>query len=93
VRLEARIVEAEARAVEAEQVARERSYHHYYQTHHRSKHPQNLWPIDYGDFNFSHPLGTPVSQLGGATLAKATEDKPTVRSSRYIRRDRERRRH
>jgi PAS domain-containing protein len=91
-RLEARIVEAEARTVEAEQVARERTYHRYYPTRHRSPHPQNLWPIDYGDFNFSHPLGTPVSQLGGSTLAKTEEEKSAERSSRYIRRERERRR-
>lgn len=91
-RLEARVAEAEARAIEAESATRHRSYHRYYPTRYRSSHPQNLWPIDYGDFNFSHPLGTPVSQLGGSTLAKTEEEKSAERSSRYIRRDRERRR-
>ena len=91
-RLEAKVAEAEARAIEAEYVSRQRSYHRYYPTRYRSSHPQNLWPIDYGDFNFSHPLGTPVSQLGGSTLAKTEEEKSAERSSRYIRWDRERRR-
>lgn len=91
-RLEARVAEAETRALEAEHATRQRSYYRFYPTRHRSPHPQNLWPIDYGDFNFSHPLGTPVSQLGGSTLAKTADEKSAERSSRYIRRERERRR-
>jgi hypothetical protein len=90
--LEARVVEAEARTIEAESVTRQRSYHRYYPNRYRNSHPQNLWPIDYGDFNFSHPLGTPVSQLGGSTVTKTAEEKSAERSSRYIRRERERRR-
>ncbi len=90
-RLEAKVAEAEARAIEAEYGARQSRYHRYYSTRHRSQHPHNLWPIDYGDFNFSHALGTPVSQLGGSTLAKTTEEKSAENLSRYIRRERTRR--
>ncbi len=70
-RLEARAAEAEARSQETVSALRPRTYLTYYpRPGHR---PANLWPIDYGDFNFSHPLGTPLHELGG-TPAPRTED-------------------
>lgn len=90
-RLVAKVAEAEARASEAEYASRYRSYHRYYPIRYRGHHPQALWPIDYGDFNFSHPLGTPVSQLGGSTLVRTTDEKPENRRPRYLSRDQVRR--
>jgi len=85
-RLEARRAAAEARAAEAAE--RPRVYRSFYAPGQRPGHPQNLWPIDYGDFNFSHPLGTPLHRLGGSIgpeLKRKDEER-----SRYLRRPRER---
>lgn len=87
-RLEARVKAAEARAEEAE---RTRPYYSFHAPRYRPRHPQNLWPIDYGDFNFSHPLGTPVDQLGGSILIKDQTEKTAEIKSRYLQRDRDER--
>ena len=85
-RLEARLAESEARALAAEHRPERHVYRSFHPGYIRHAHPQNLWPIDYGDFNFSHPLGTPLHRLGGSTLAEKETDPPERDRNRYLRR-------
>jgi hypothetical protein len=85
-RLEARLAESEARALAAEQRPERRVYRSFHPGYIRDAHPHNLWPIDYGDFNFSHPLGTPLRKLGGSTLAEQETEPREKGCNRYLRR-------